>query len=480
MFELRGYQKKLIDDTRAAMRDHKRVIMQLGTGGGKTYTFSFMASTALSKGKTVLIVTHRIELVYQTFSSISEFADGVRLLVQGTYLKPDEKCVVAMVETLNNRLKEGWAFKPDLVIIDECHFGNFKKIVEFFKDSYIIGVSATPVGKHLIDTYETIVQGAQISELQELGFLVEEKAYMMDDDLSDLKKSGGDFTEKSLYSHYDNSSLYKGVVDNYVKYLNGRPAMVFCVNKKHTISTCEEFKARGIPSNYILSGMRDSERDLIISEFKAGVTKVMVNCSILTTGFDSPFVEGIILNRATASLALFLQMVGRGSRPSRDTGKKRMTVLDFGKNYERFGFWSNNRQWSLTPTKKRDTEREAAVKTCPECEALVSISVKKCPYCGFMFPKTEKEIKEGVMVELKKEAKKSNGKKLSEVSVHEIVNLVKIEQISKNFAARVIRSKGDEQLKEYASLMGYKQSWVEYQKRVIDGSEFNDKKINVK
>jgi hypothetical protein len=145
---------------------------------------------------------------------------------------------------------------------------------------------------------------------------------------------------------------------------------------------------------HVDSEMRNEERRLILSWYKNTPDAILCNVGILTTGFDDPDTEVVILYRATTSLALYLQMVGRGSRV---TGtKKNFTILDFGNNMETHGPWHEDRLWSL---EKRPAKGGVAPhKKCPNCEYLCHNSFKECPSCGFKFQGPAQEIMPDVIL----------------------------------------------------------------------------------
>ena len=136
---LRPYQLDSVAQVGAAFASgYKRVILCLPTGAGKTVIFSDIAAKAASKGKRVAILTHRRELLSQ----------AGRL----------NSCSVLMVETLNNRIKKGLDLNAyDLLVIDEAHIGNFRKVLEGF-EGFVIGATATPLSNPpLKDQYNAIV-----------------------------------------------------------------------------------------------------------------------------------------------------------------------------------------------------------------------------------------------------------------------------------------------------------------------------------
>ena len=156
---LRPYQSKAINLTREAFKKSKRVVLCLPTGAGKSIIFSTIARITAENGKRVLILTHRTELKSQ--------AEG--------YGNKGESITVVMIETFWNRVKKSHVNPADfdLVIIDEAHIGNFRKVVEVLPDSvYLIGATATPLSKPKMRTlYHDIVCPVGISELIEQGYL---------------------------------------------------------------------------------------------------------------------------------------------------------------------------------------------------------------------------------------------------------------------------------------------------------------------
>ena len=163
--------------------------------------------------------------------------------------------------------------------------------------------------------------------------------------------------------------------------------------------------------------------------------------------------------------------MGRGSRLY--PNKKKFIVLDFGGNHTRLGMWNENRIWEIK--KKRETSGEAPVKACPECNAVVHTSTPSCPECKFIFPVKEKEIKKGVMVEVKPHIPKEFlGKRIGDLTISELCKLQKAKKYKATMIWRVIRSKGEQALYEYAQKMGYSDGWVYKQIHKLSDSTFTN------
>ena len=152
-----------------------------------------------------------------------------------------------------------------------------------------------------------------------------------------MKTKGGDFDPDSLADIYSRSQIYKGVVTNYKRWANDSKAIVFAPNLRSAEEVLQEFRSEGLPA-LALSGLAGlQERRNALKWYKETAGAILINVGLFTTGFDEPSIETVILYRATKSLPLFLQMVGRGSRTCE--GKTEFKVLDFGNNLYRFGMW---------------------------------------------------------------------------------------------------------------------------------------------
>lgn len=461
---LREYQKTAINMLKSGFSKHKRQVLCAPTGSGKTVIFAQMVYLSASNGTSTLVLTHRIELFEQTFKAIDRLGVPIqRVEAKTKNLDSGAMVTVAMVETIERRIKKGFAIEPKLIIIDEAHFGNFTKIIKYFENSFIIGVTATPIGKHFHSIYTQIVETITLSDLIKQKYLCDYKGYQMQDDFSEVKKSKGEFEEASLFEHYDKPELYAGVVEKYVEKANSKKTLVFCCNIEHSYNTTQAFTEKGIKAKCITSRTEKSERKQILADYDNGEFPVLVNCGILTTGFDCPTIEVIIVNRATLSLPLWLQMCGRGSR--RTPTKEMFTVLDFGKNHDRHGMWSEDRIWSLKKPKAKK-EKAPPVKDCPACGAMVAASARTCKWCGYEFiaPDKDSEMKDGVLVEVTR--KSYIGKKISQCTLEELIQIQKAKIYTPAFIWRIVRSR--DELARYARLMGYSYGWVYHQKKEHD------------
>ena len=421
----------------------KRVILCLPTGAGKTVIFSDIAAKAAAKGKRVAILTHRRELLTQAGKLNS--------------------CDILMVETLNNQIKRGLDLSQyDLLVIDEAHIGNFRKVLQGFK-GFVIGATATPVSSPpLKQSYNAIVCPVGIETLIKDNWLAVPNTYAMHPvDTSKLETARGEYTEASLDDAFNRPKVYEGVVSEFVKKWADKKAIVFCVNISATINTAEAFaKELGAGRVYAVhSKQSPQERAALIEAFTASTNGILVNCGIATTGFDCPDIEVVVVNRATKSVALWLQMVGRASR--RTEQKDSFTILDFGENVTRLGFWQEPRDWAqifLHPKKKG--EGVAPVKDCPACGFVAYASARICANCGAEFspnPKTEAEVLAELKLMQYKQLGKLEGRKIYDIAQNsaDLFELQRVKKYKQAFIERVLYFANYTELQRFWRSKGY-------------------------
>jgi len=356
--KLYHYQQQDIDtlfDRLEASNIKNRILYQLATGGGKTVIFSEIASRFIQKyNKKVVVLTHRTELCKQTSAALK--TAGVENRVVNSTLKRIPKfdrfnCDVAMVETLKNRIKDGLINTKNvgLVIVDEAHHNSFQKLLGKFENASIIGVTATPfssdVNLPMHKFYKELVVGEPISQLIEQGFLAVPKTFGYDVELNTLKTGmHGDFTVSTSDALYASPVMLDLLVHAYEQHARNKKTLIFNNGIFTSRKVLEVFSNRGYPIRHLDNKTGTEERVEILKWFKITKGAILTSVSILTTGFDEPTIQAVILNRATTSLTLYHQMIGRGAR--RLPSKKAFTIVDLGNNSERFGEWNAPIDWN--------------------------------------------------------------------------------------------------------------------------------------
>ncbi len=420
MITLRPYQQKCVDEIRQALSNGEKGVMCCAPcGAGKSILIAALAKLATEKGKKVLILTDRIELLQGNSGALKGFDLYASKIVAGKNSHLEGDCLIAMSQTLKRRMEKP-EFKKmceevDLLLIDEaqkCEFDFFFKdydkeinVNQFFrKDCKIVGFSATPIrrGKQpqLAEFYTKIVYTPDVQELISMGMLSPSHDYIgAHESMDGVKITKGDYDEGEQFNLVNKSKVYDGVIENWQRICPGTISLVFCVNIAHAAKMCKTFNDAGVPSKFICSQTPEGferytgNRSAIIDQWKRGEFKVLVNANIFAVGFNHPPIETVCFVRSTTSKALWLQAIGRGSRTS--PGKTHFNVLDFGGNISNLGTYSQNRDWSLIH--KTGKTGEARFTECEKCYAYISASSKICPFCGH---KRELTVKEKIEVEL--------------------------------------------------------------------------------
>ncbi len=461
--------------------NRRAIIFRLDTGGGKTVVFSDMARKAINNGLSAMVLCNRTELIDQAKNKLNNV--GLYPTVIGPkYRGQTSDLYVASIQTLRNRKLP----EIDLLIVDEAHIRDFDPIVMEYKRRgvYIIGATATPMryGKKLLpedhdlcvhyptytgalgDVYDEMVDVTNILQLIADDHLVPAVTFSPDVDLKELKKQGEDFSTASMYAAYNKIKMYSGVVDNYLKFAKGKRAICFNINVEHSIKTCEEFIARGIPAAHVDGTTKN--RHLIFEAFHRGEILVLCNCEVATTGFDEPRIECVIINRPTASENLYLQMCGRGGRPCLELNKSLFVIIDHGLNFYRFGYWQQEREYSLAKDFVRNKKGVAPAKRCESCEAIIFAVLRECPYCKMQQSVREHELKVGdaEFVEMSDEHIPAHLKTaLKAQSVDQLEETREYKKYTIGWLVRQLMTRQENDLYYYADLKKYSHAWTRRQ-----------------
>jgi len=392
--ELHAWKRDWLKRIRAAEGN----VLAVGpTGCGKTV----IAAHLMRKGR-VLFIAHTRELVEQAIKRCAEWGvTGVEVLRPGEPM-PKSRVIIASKQTLERRQFP----KVELVIFDEAHHlpsAGWARIHEHYRKSgaKIYGLTATPIrldGKPMSDFFDSLVQAPLTSELAMYGHIAIPRVWAPKEgrpNLSNVKISGRDFESRSVAEVLSKRKIVGAVVDHWRERAGDLQTVVYAVSVDHAWSLAREF---GDCSAVIQGAMRTEDRDEILGLFRSGELRVLINCQILTEGWDCPSAKCVVLARPTLSFGLLMQMVGRISRPN---GAKPL-VLDLVDNFRYFDSIGLNPlgdiEYSLEQ-EPQETGRKAggkrALRTCPECECLCSKGTRVCE-CGHEFwQRGEPEIEQG-------------------------------------------------------------------------------------
>lgn len=483
MLKPRDYQQKSIDNILNKFNNVDRLLYTLPTGGGKTIVFSLLANIWKDKvGGKVLILCHREELINQSCEVLSILGLTYQKILPSTK-RVHSMCdvYVAMIETLDRRLKKNNEYLNDitLVIADECHVQVFNKVYSFFGKAKILGVTATPVllGRHtffrckycksnynemteccgeevdewsspkkLSETYQDIVVGTTVAKLIELGSLVPEISFVSKNNLDGLKTdSSGDYTSKSLDQVYSTDEAVFNVELNYRELCKGKRTIIFNSSTKVNLKVYEDFKSKGYNVKFYDSVNKNYEsRKQIVDWFRSEKDAILCNVGTFVAGLDVKEIECVILNLATKSLSKFIQIVGRGSRPSNEIMKQDFVLIDGGDNISEFGEWSSDRDWEdifwngLGKEKPKKIDIED-IQDCPNCGGLYPKKESTCPLCGFTIQPEEKtkQVKESIESTLVLEPIR----KIPPPSGIHIYNYTKQQNENIHFAFRILQTR---------------------------------------
>ena len=410
MIELRPYQQRGINELRSKISYNRSVLFQLATGGGKTFIFSFFVKEYLEKCEgNVLILVHRKELLQQTIASLQKIGIEAET-IDSDNKTPDfsNRVFVAMVQTISKRLeKDSNYLDASLLIIDECHRQDFNNVIDMYKQSKIVGFSASPISASkknpLNAIYKDIVTCADVSDLLEIGSLTTNKTFAFKGGVkrNEIKKNSfGEFSNQSMLDQFGNPKMIENTTKAYEDFCKDTKTLIFNVSVEHSKAVCEAFVLKGYDCKYLDGNSTDRAKTL--DWFHNTDNAILCNIDILTTGFDEPSILSIIINRSTTSLPLWLQMTGRGGRLY--PGKDHFKIIDLGENVFTHGDWSEKRDWKyLFENPKKYKEGAAPIKDCPCCGYINYASARICRECEYEYPiKESKESQIFELIEIKK------------------------------------------------------------------------------
>ena len=444
---LRDYQFGGIESIRDALRDgFSRIVAQAPTGAGKTVIAAAIIRMARAKGKRVIFCVPALELIDQTVARLASNGIYDVGVIQGDHpmMNTSRPVQVCSIQTLGRR---GLMALPpaDIVILDEVHI-QFK----FYKTwmdakSWVkvpfIGLSATPWAKGMAKLWQKLIIIRTVGELIEEGYLCDFRVFASSHpNLKGVRTVttayGQDYDNKQLGERMGTAKLVADVVSTWLEKAQGRPTLLFAVNRLHARALFDQFKHAGVRAEYVDAYSTRDERTRISTMFNAGLVDVVCNVGVLTTGVDWD-VRCIQLVRPTKSEMLYVQMIGRGLRTAQ--GKDFCLILDHSSTTANLGFVTDIAHDELDDGKKVVSKASVPLpKECPQCHCLRPLKVLTCPSCGFTVdPKNKVEHAAGELYEVERKGKK----KVPEPSMED----------KEDFYRELVR---------YQQLKGYKDGWA--------------------
>ena len=420
----RPYQSEAVE----AVYEHLRTkdnnpCVVLPTGTGKSLVLAQIAKDAVEKWNgRVLILAHVKELLEQNADKIRKLCPELKIGIYSAGLRSrdtTEQVIVAGIQSVYNKACELDAF--DLVIVDEAHLissegdGMYRTFLADMKvinpHVRVIGLTATPfrLKGGLICKPENILNEicyeAGLKEMIQQGYLspLISRAGRAEANLANLHIRGGEFISDEVAAAMDNDALVTSACREIVELTRDRKSvLIFTASVDHCKHVAEKIQEFSGKECAIVTGdTSPAERAEIIARFKGEFIpadlfgtpkpplKFLANVNVLTTGFDAPNTDCVVMLRPTNSPGLLIQCAGRGTRLSPETGKSNCLFLDYGGNILRHG------PLDMIKIKEPGSGKggDAPAKKCPQCLALIHAGYTACPECGYVFPPKESNDK---------------------------------------------------------------------------------------
>ena len=419
--ELRDYQQDAVNAVYGYLRHRDgNPCVVIPTAGGKTPVMATICRDAVNlwDGR-VLLLAHVKELLEQTAATLEAVAPDLDIGIYSAGLNrrdTDHRIIAAGIQSVYKRACDLGAF--DLIIIDEAHslppdgegrYQTFLKEARVINPNVrLIGLTATPyrMTTGMICAPDNLLNDicyeVGVRELIVRGYLcpLKSKAGRNKADTSGLHLRGGEFIAEEVEKLMDDDRLVSSACSEIIEHTTSRNSvLIFAAGVGHARHIQNILQQRsGCEVGLVTGDTPALERAELLERFRGETVKAdifgavkpplkyLVNVNVLTTGFDAPNIDCVVLLRPTNSPGLYYQMTGRGFRlhPS----KEDCLVLDFGNNILRHGPVD---ALQITERPGSNGQKEAPAKECPECRCVIQAAYGLCPECGFEFPKPERQ-----------------------------------------------------------------------------------------
>ena len=412
MITLRDYQQACVDAHFSYFDNASgNPLFVLPTAAGKSHIIAAFLNKifALWPDHRVLVVTHVKELIRQNYD---RFLDHWPTAPVGIYSAglgrrdEDVDILFAGIQSIAHRREEVGTF--DLILVDEAHLlpkkgeGRYRKYLNWMReqnpDVKVLGYTATPFrldGGWLYEgegrIFTDIAYEVKVDTLIAAGWLSPIRAKDPESaiDTTGVHTRKGDFVEAELEERAMEGNLVIRTVEDMIRTARAEDRkywLVFACTVAHAESLREALCERGVDARSIYGTTPKDERDATIEAFRRGEIECLVNCQVLTTGFDVPRIDLLAMVRPTQSTGLYVQMAGRSMRLSPETGKTNALLLDYGGNVSRHGPLND-----IQPRQVGD-DGVAPTKTCPQCREVVPTGTMTCPDCGHEWERIERVV----------------------------------------------------------------------------------------
>lgn len=438
MLQLRPYQQEAEDAVFDYWSEEDgNPLVDMATGTGKSASMASLI-TRLVQGwpdMRVMVATHVAELIEQNYLELLGLWPFAPAGIYSAGLNRRDarsQIIFAGIQTVHNKAAQ--IGHIDVLMVDECHLipvdnnTMYRRFIDALRainpDLKILGLTATPyrLDSGRLDEgddrlFDRVVYTYGIADGIRDGYLCRLSSFptTTEYDLKGVGKLGGDYKQNALQTAVDKSDITRAAVaETVAKGADKRSWLLFCSGVDHAFHVRDEIRSHGISCETITGETPKDERRHILEDFKSYKLRAVTNNSVLTTGFNHKGVDLIAAMRPTLSVALYVQMMGRGTRPlyapgmPLDTAEQRLAaiaagpkpnclVLDFAKLVDKHGPVD-----MVQPKTPGKGDGEAPIKICPQeetdrhgkfgCGEKLHASARTCPGCGFVFPDPEMKI----------------------------------------------------------------------------------------
>lgn len=404
MINLRDYQIESVDAVMSSWDRGKKPIVVLPCGAGKSLVIAEIIRR--SSSKRVLVLAHSKELLIQNESELKRMminADTGFFSAGLGRKHYDSQITFANIQSIAKYIHK---FDPfDIVCIDEVHrvsphnhtqYGMaLKTLRQMNPDVKLVGLSATPyrqgqgyIHKGEDALFNEIAHEVPIQDLIDQGYLVPVIAKSGDKtaDMTGVRKRMGEFADGQMSDRFTEDILGSACDQIIDEGINRRAWIIFCPSVDKAEFVRDRMASLEIDAECVFGNTGKLEREQVVSDFKNGRLKCLINVDTMTTGFNAPICDLVALLRATASPSLYVQIVGRSMRPYE--GKENALLLDFGGNVIRNGPIDD----VIVKDPVDGGGGVAPAKVCPQCHMIVAASARSCEYCGNQFPEPEPDL----------------------------------------------------------------------------------------
>lgn len=392
---LRNYQQQAVDAILNNMDGNP--VACLPTGSGKSHVIAELCRWSLQSypDTRIIVLAHVKELLEQNAEKIRMHwpEAPIGIYCAGLGEKNIAPITVASIQSIYNKpIDETGIY--DFAIVDEAHRipasgdGSYRQFIATQKEGNkyfkTVGLTATPyrmAGGEIYGPdkiFDKLCIDIDTQGLIDRGYLcqISSKVGSKSADMTDVKTRMGDFIESDMVARFTGDIVDAIVNDIMTKAIDRKHIMIYCCSVALCYDVRNRLSAKNIASDVVVGSMQAGARDEYISRFKSGESRILINCDVLTTGFDAPHIDCICILRATQSTGLYVQIIGRGLRIHPD--KVDCLILDYGGNIERHG--------PICDLNINNAGEQRETKICPECGEVLRKHIKQCTSCGYTWP----------------------------------------------------------------------------------------------